>query len=363
MTIDRYIASFFVRSYLMLLLAGVGLYIFADVLANLDEFTEDPALSTTQVLTNIADYYGNNLPLYYHQLGGVLLCAAASFTFAIMLQNNEMTALVAAGVPLQRLALPVIVTSVLLVALWLANAELLLPSFAHKVARRPDDLTHTRRVEVHCVRDDQNAIVTAQELRTELGWMKGVYIIAPDADGRPSYLIRADAARWDPDQQLWQLERGARLTVGDVFGDAAMGAAIRWAPVDSYPLRLTPAQILLRQSSVWADLMSIRQMNRLLRSGNLPNKPAIAQARDIRFTQPLLAWILILLAVPFFLTREPSNVLAAGGKALLLTGACFALAFVAHSVPTDALTARVATAVPVLVFGPVAVLHFANVKT
>jgi len=71
--IDRYVTRTFLGSYLILLLVGIGLYVFSDVLVNLDEFTEGRDLSVGQVLLKIADYHGNNLPLYYSQLGGVLL--------------------------------------------------------------------------------------------------------------------------------------------------------------------------------------------------------------------------------------------------------------------------------------------------
>jgi lipopolysaccharide export system permease protein len=362
-TIDRHVTGMFIRSYLVLLLAGIGLYIFADILANLDEFTENTKLSLTGVLLAMWDYYGHNLPLYYSQLGGVMLAIAATFTFAIMLQGNEMTALVAAGVPLQRLAVPVLLASMVGVGLWAANSELIVPQMAHKIARRPDDLSDKRSIEVHCVRDDRGAILSATELHSQQGWLKGVHVIEPDESGQPSYMIRADWAQYDPQRSTWQLTNGARLTMSQVLGDSELGVAVRWEPVQECAFTLAPEQILLRQSAEWADLMSVRQMNELLKSRNLPNLPTISKNRDIRFTQPLLALILILLALPYFLTREPGNVLVAGGKALLLTGSCFAATFIAHSLPPDYVPPRLATALPVLVFGPLAVVHFANVKT
>lgn len=362
-TVDRYIARTFLSSYLLLLLVFIGLYVFADVLVNLDEFTENRALSAAQVLLNMLDFYGHNLPLYYKQLGGALMTIAAGFTFGIMMKNNELTPLVAAGVPLQRLAAPVLVCSIVLVALWMANGELLVPAWAHKIARNQDEVTATRSIEVRCVRDDRNAILVADELRVELGWLRGVHIIEPDEQGVPQSLVRADAATYDPERRTWVLERGARQEMGAAFGEEALGNAIVWRPLSVYPFTLGPEEILLRQSSQWAELMSMRQMNKLLEAQNLPNLPAVAKARDIRFTQPLLTWILMLLAIPFFLTRQPDNVLVSGGKALLLTGLCFSFTFLCHSLSTDVQSARLATALPVLVFGPVAVLHFANVKT
>lgn len=362
-TMDRYIALTFIGSYVLLLVVGMGLYIFGDVLFNLDEFTEDPELSSLQVFTNMVDFYTHNIPRYYHQLGGVMLAVAGSFTFAMMLRNNELTALVAAGVPLQRLAVPVLLTSVVLMTAWVANSEVLVPNLASKIARTHDDVADTRTVEVHCVRDHNNAILSATELRAGRGLLRGVYVIEPDDQGNPTNLIRADAAVYDPQHKTWKLDVGRRLTMGHAFTGHGLGQTIQWEPLDEYPFTLAPDQILLRQSAQWAELMSIRQMTRLLRGGNLPNKPAVAKAQHIRFTQPLLAFILVLLAVPFFLTAAPANVLVAGGKALVLSGACFAFAFVAHSIPTDVGTALLVTALPVLVFAPVAVLHFMNVRT
>ena len=66
-TIDRYLARTFVGSYALLLLVGIGLYVFSDVLVNLDEFTKDRTLSAGAVLLKMLDYYGYNVPLYYQQ--------------------------------------------------------------------------------------------------------------------------------------------------------------------------------------------------------------------------------------------------------------------------------------------------------
>lgn len=361
-TIDWYIARTFTGSYVILLLVGFALYVFADVLVNIDEFTKDRTLSAGTVLLNMVDYYGHNVPLYYHQLGGAMMMIAASFTFAMMLKNNELTPLVAAGVPLQRLAVPVLLTSVALVAVWMTNAEVLLPAWADKIARAHDDLGGIRQIDVPCVRDDNNAILIASDLHVSAGVLTNVYIIEPDEHGTPRQLIQADAATYDPEQRTWRLDRGARQLMGAAFGGRQLGHAIQRVPLREFPFTLSPEQILLRQSSQWADLMSIRQMNALLRSRYLPNLPAIAKNRDIRFTLPLLTWILILLAVPFFLTREPGNVLIAGGKAMLLTGVCFGFVFIAHSMSAEAYSAF-SIWLPVLLFGPMAVLHFANVKT
>ena len=362
-TLDRYLVRSFLGSYVTLLLVGIGLYVFSDVIVNLDEYTNIPNVTALGVLRKIADFHGYKLPLYFHQLGGVTMAVAAAFACAMMLRHNELTPLISSGVPLQRLTVPILGSSLILVILWLVNSEVVMPSLATRIARRYDDFSDTAQTQVLCVRDDRGAILKAGELHARQGWLRTVYIIAPDESGHPTHLIRADAAWYDPARQTWRLERGARLVAEMDTASPELGVGVRWEPLDEYPFTLTPAQVQLRQSSQWAELMSFRQMNRLLQARGLPNLPAVARARDIRFYQPLLMWIMILLAVPFFLTREPVNVLVAGGKALLLTGACFGFTFLAHSSSTESAYAGLAAALPVFVFGPIALVHLANMKT
>jgi lipopolysaccharide export LptBFGC system permease protein LptF len=361
-TMDRYVTRTFIGSYILLLAVGFALYVFSDVLVNIDEFTKDRTLTLATVLLNMADYYGHNLLLYYMQLGGAMMMFAASFTFAMMLKNNELTPLIASGVPLQRVALPVFACSVFLMVAWMVNNEVLVPHYADQIARQHDDLSGARQVDVPCVRDDHNAVLVAQELRVQSGRLVGIYIVEPDEHGAPKQLIRADAATYDAGAKTWRLERGARQVMGTALAGDSLGRAIQWQPLADYAFTLSPEQILLRQSSQWADLMSIRQMNALLATHNLPNLPAIAKSRDIRFTLPLLAWILMLLAVPYFLTREPGNVLVAGAKALLACGVFFSFVFIVHGMSAGTFT-TLTIWLPVLLFGPLAVVHFANMKT
>lgn len=362
--IDRYVISSFLSSYVLLLAVAVGTFVLTDVVFNLDEFAESADSGAFTVLERIADYHGNRLPRYFQLMGGVLMALAASFTYARMLRTNELTPLVASGMPLWRLAVPVLACSAGLAVIWWCNSEYVVPQFATKIARHYDDLSDARSVAVHCVRDDKNAILNASELHARDGWLKNVYILEPDAaDGKPAHLIQADRADYDSAANTWKLERGRRLDMTSAFAAGGLGVPLTWEPIATYRFRLRPDQILLRQSSQWSDLLSFRQMNRLLWMTNVPNRPEIAKQRDIRFSQPLLMGILIMLVVPYFLTREPTNVLVAGGKALLLGGGCFLVAFICHSWSPTSPLAQFAAALPVLIFGPLAVLRLASVKT
>lgn len=360
--IDRYIVRTFLSGYAILMLVGIGLYILSGLLLNLDEFTQDTDLPAGQVLLKIAEFYGTNITLYYSQLAGPLMAIAAAFTFATMLKNNELTALVAAGMPLQRLLVPVVACGLLLVGVWVVNREIIMPPLAPKLARGHDDVLGQRTQGVFA-RDENDVIVTALRLYPEAGRMERVFLMVPDQTGTPTHMIEADAAVWDATRRTWRLERGARYVVADDSQQGIPAGTVIKKPIDEYPVTLSPAQLSLRQHAQWADYLSLRQLNALLASRNLPNWPSVSLTRHVRLTQPIFQVVLLLLAVPFLLTRERGNVLAAGGRALLVTGAFFLLTFVAHNVVKDAAHAAFFVWFPIFVFGPVAVLQIANIRT
>jgi len=360
--------------YVILMLVGVGMYLLIAMLLTLDEFTEHSALSFGQMFSMMIDFYGHNVPAYYAQLGGPMMAVAAAFTLGRMLRNNELTALVAAGMPLQRLIAPLAVGSLALVGVWLANRELLMPRLAAEIARTPDDMVGATTRGVYSVRDDRDATLTALALDARDGRLRHVFIIeppgeptgagqAPGAHGSSRSLIVADAAQYDDSAGLWRLTRGVRMMMADPASAAGLGPAIREDPIDEYDFELTPQQLVLRRRSQWADLLSWRELNALAMSPNLPNRAVVEMSRHVRLAQPMLQFLLLLLTIPFFLTREPENVLAAGGRALLASGALYLVAFLTQGLVADANLAALLAWSPILIFGPFVVLLLGNLRT
>ena len=361
-TIDFYVTRTFLSGYLILMAVGLGLYLLGDSLVNIDEFTQDPNLSAGEVLTLIADFYGAQVPLFYSQLAGPVMAVAAAFALAVMLRNNELTALLAAGMPLQRLVAPLTIGAVVLVGVWVANREWVIPSLAHKIARTHDDVVGTRTEAIQCARDQHNAILSAARFLPREGRLERVYIVEPDASGRPRGLIAAEQADWDPQRRTWRLQRGRRImqalaTAGE------LGEAARDTPVAEYSFGLSPEELVLRRGAQWSNLMSLKELNSLLRQPNLVNRASLDMSRHLFVTQPLVQLILVLLTIPHFLTREPANIFAAGGRALLMAGAFFLTTFMVEGLARSDQHAALFTWAPLAVFGGLAVVRVANVKT
>jgi lipopolysaccharide export system permease protein len=353
--VDRYIWKSFMGSYLLMVLLGIGAYVLFDILGNMDEFAKNTEQSTGQMLAIMGDYYLHNLPLYFAQLSGPIMAFAASFTLAMMLRNNELVALLAAGMPLPRLAAPILVGSVLLVGVWFVNREYLIPAWAEKIARTKDDVIGQRVTGIHCARDGDNNVLAARRFLPQAGRLEGVNIMTPPGESpETGQLIHAYAADWDDARLTWVLDQGLRYTPV---------AAPLGLPIAEFPFGLAPEQLVLRRDAQWADLLSLRELNALVRSKNLSNRVPIEMSRHLRVTQPLVQLLMMALALPFFLCRAPTNVLNAGGRALMLSGVFFLVVFIASSVVRDSGAASFLAWLPILVFGPIAVMRLANVKT
>ena len=96
----------------------------------------------------------------------------------------------------------------------------------------------------------------------------------------------------------------------------------------------------------------------------------LLRVKNSRFTQPLINIILLLLAIPCVLTRQPGQLKAAAIKCLVLSGLCLGTVFLAqllaNTPPTPDLTMTwpaIMAWMPIFLFGPLAVWLLDRVQT
>ena len=155
--LDRYIIRSFIRNYLLSFVVLVGMYIALDMIFNFDELTRNmtgsdtgngggdvPLLQILRLIAQIADFYVYKIFAYFIILSGIIPVVAAAFTLMRMTRLNELTAMLAAGVPLLRIAAPVIAMGILVGMLVVADQELIIPHIAYKLAREHDEIARPR---------------------------------------------------------------------------------------------------------------------------------------------------------------------------------------------------------------------------
>jgi len=154
--------------------------------------------------------------------------------------------------------------------------------------------------------------------------------------------IRADEAAWLPPKQP-KGEGKWELTNGVLF----------------YRSDLDIEEITLRQSSNWLDYMSTAELSGLLRLRRVTNPDTIRMVKHTRFTNPINNLVMLLLGLPFILSRE-RNIKASAGLCLLMVGTFYAFIYICRYMGLPPLLAAF---LPILLFGPIAVVMLDSVKT
>ncbi len=364
--LDRYLLRSLLLNYLIGLGVMLSLYIVLDMFVNMDEFTEQgyPALT---VLGNIVDYYAPNLFLYFAQLSGVITLFACAAVLTRMRKLNEMTAILASGVSLYRIARPVLFFGVVVSGLLVIDTEWLIPSVAHKLSRKHDDADGKHAYEVLFLRDRGGALLSAGRFHPTTRDLQRLLVLVRDESGSIVQTLEADRATWDPPSGgrplgRWLLERG-RMTSRRIVSDAGLGpreSEIRTFPT-FYESDLSPEAIQLRQSGGWIRFLSLAQLGELERSGTA-DRASIIRTRHTRIAAPIVSLLLLLLGIPFFLDRSPANVMSDSGKCMAVCGLCYVVTFIAQSIRPETVS-PLPTWIPIFVFGTLAMVLLDRVKT
>jgi hypothetical protein len=157
-------------------------------------------------------------------------------------------------------------------------------------------------------------------------------------DGRLLGAFVAASATWDAREQGWVLQDGMLFCPSD----------------------LTPADLVLKQSSHWMEFMSSNQLMDLLKLRQVPDPETVLLVRHTRLADPINNLIMLLLALPFILSRERRDVKASASLCLLMVGAFYAFIYLARYV---GLPPSLAAWLPAMLFGPVSVVMLDSVKT
>lgn len=364
--LDRYLLRSLLANYIIAVAVMLSLYVVLDMFVNMDEFTEQgyPALT---VLSNMVDYYAPNLLLYYAQLSGVITLFACAAVLARMRKLNELTAILASGVSLFRVARPVFVFAVFITGVLIVDTEVLIPRVAHKLARDHDDADGKRAYEVWFLRDRGGASLSAGKFNPTTRDLERLLVLFRDENGSVVKTLEADRATWEPPGEVrptgrWKLERG-KLVTRRVRQAGSLGP--REDLTTTYPLYyesdLSPEAIEVRQSSGWIKFLSLSQLRKLDQAGTVDRR-TIAKMRHTRFVTPVVGLLLLLLGLPFFLDRSPADVVRDAGRCMLVCGLCYVVAFVGQSINPGGGSALPAW-IPIFVFGPIGIVLLDRVRT
>ncbi len=294
--IDLYVLRIFFY-YFLLLLAGFLILFDAFTLFDLLQDISRNHIS----FATVANYFRYLVPAMLYQLVPLAALVATLVTLGVLAKNNEVTAFKASGVSLYRLALPLLLASAVLAAGMFVLDDTYLP-YAN---RRQDALRNQIKG-----RPAQTFYEPTHQWIFGAGYRVYNYaLFDPDHDlfGGLSVFeldpqtfqmrrrIFAERAQWEPSLGGWVLERGW-------VRDFSRGTVSRYAPFRVTQLtELTEPPSYFKREVLPSSQMNWRQLRgyiRALSQAGFDTSRLTVQWHK-KFAFPLIAAIIVFLAVPF----------------------------------------------------------------
>lgn len=208
-TLDRYVATEYLRYFCLVLAALVVVYVLGILVDVLEEAFQHNVKGKL-----VLGYLAASLPqIFYHMLPLATLMATL-VTFAIFSKTSELTAMKASGVSLYRVSLPVIVLGAAVSVACFELQEQVLPFSNRRAAELMDEIKR-RPVETHNLLDRRWMIGRDQRIyhfsyydpaRLLFSGL-AVYAYDPSRFSLRSR-IYAQQASWDPESRSWLFREG-----------------------------------------------------------------------------------------------------------------------------------------------------------
>ena len=301
-------------------------------------------------------------------MSGIIPVVAAAFTLMRLSRFNELTAFLAAGVPMRRLVRSILLSALLLNVLLLVDQEYILPGMAPKLMRSHSEIHRAagREFPIGAMKVDQYSVLAAAMYDPVTATIRHMDVIERDDSYLPKGHWLALSAKWNRDAHAWDLADGKYVS-SVAPGQISAGEEIR----QQYKGAVTPDEIELYRGSAMVDFLPTSKINQLISRPKSYGRAGLYKIENLRLTQPFMNMVLLLLAIPAVLTFDPKTLKTAATKCLTLIGLAMSSVFLCQQIagkpplgPTwDWLWPALMSWMPIFIFGPIAVWLFDRVKT
>lgn len=385
--LDRQRYWSFFKAYVICFFALVGLVIVIDAFANLDEFSE--VASGTQLLRNMGRYYLVRVALYFDRLSGVIAMMAAVFATTWMQRNNELLAMLAAGIGTKRVIRPILIGAFLVNILGVVNQEWIIPQVGDELQKPPDDF-EGRKVLIFRSRVDVNGIVLSggDEGDPKTLSIRNFHATLPITLVGSLGSVNAVQGRYIPPEATrsplrggWLL-RNVKLHPGDAQLDPSWMLKVTDPDLleklpktieglsdlggETYFLRTNVSfESLTRKPTEWFRYASTPGLIRALSDpSNDPEKVDISVYLHSRMLRPLVGMALLFLALPQVLGGMGRNTFISLGMSLGTTAVFYlALTTAQYLGSSGVFSAEVCAWAPLIGFGTLASARWDKIRT
>lgn len=375
--LDRYIARQYLVNILALLVILFSFVVTIDVSLNFGRFVEgaDSLIRSggaeagglrrvLVILYVIADLWWPRLLQLYNFLIGMVLVGAMGFTCTQLVRQRELVAMLASGQSLHRVARPVLIIALGFTLLQAANQELVIPRIAPLLTRDHGDAGKKSlgSTSLPLSADSQGRLFYARVFDADEGALNDLYVWERDPEGLAERRIFASSATWNAGG--WDLQGGYAETRKPA--PPGQSAGPQRTPVARIATDLDPTAIRMRRYAGYSQSLAWRQVAQMLARPELIDASLRERLERIRFGRlsVMLANLLtLIIALPFFLRREPTNMVLQSLKCAPVGIISLMGGVLGSSAGIPGVPAALGVFIPVMVLLPIAIASATSIKT
>jgi LPS export ABC transporter permease LptG/LPS export ABC transporter permease LptF len=362
--IDLYILSGFVFYFVLWLVTFVLMFQFFTFFELLTDM-----IKNNIPWSHMLSYHFFLTPRLVYSFASVAVLAAVLVVFGVMSKNNEVTAFKACGVSSYRLAAPVLLAGLFLSGAlfafdhyWLPTADRKQDQLYSEIKNKaPQTYLQPNNKWVYGLHD---RVYYYKYFDQSEQAMVGVNVYEIDAAHfRLTRQISADRTKWEPTLSKWVFENGwSRDFKGDKVGgfDPFPGATRTFAELEEKP------EYFMKEKTQPLQMNFFELQNEIaeLKQSGFVDTTALQVQLQKKFSEPLAALILALVAVPFAFSSGNRGGMAGFAISMLVYVAYFCLDYLFEQVGiSKQLSPQMAAWSPDAIFSLVGLYFVARMRT
>ncbi|MBM2802837.1 MAG: export transporter permease LptG [Deltaproteobacteria bacterium] len=309
--LDRYLAAGFLRIFFISLVVITSLYVTVDFFDRIGSLLDSGAPFLT-----VVRYFFFKAPLLISRVVGFATLFSTLFCLGMLVRTHEITAIRSSGISVQRIALPLLLLSLLICALTFVWNESLVPAFAHHAQtiykteiknRQQQSLIGTHDI---WIRGDAS-FINIDRFNTRSGTLENITIFLLNRDFSLRALVEIPQAQWI--ENRWKANEATEWNL------QTDGKMLRREASVTLPMTETPADLksLARNAEEFTFFDLQKQIADLKSKGI--DTTTYEVDLQVKLAVPLISPLMVMLAIPFALKRQMTgNLSLSFGIAMLI---------------------------------------------
>jgi lipopolysaccharide export system permease protein len=310
--LDRYLAQGFLRVFAISLLCITSLYLMVDFFDRISTFVNSGASMAT-----IIRYFVYRAPVSISRVIGFATLFSALFCLSALARTQEITAMRAGGISVQRIALPLLVVSLFISLLSFFWNEVLVPVFTHQAQTiLKTEIKHKQQRSLLGTADiwirGESSFINVDNFEPSTSTLRGVTIFLLNRDLSLRGLLEIPSTRWTG--HSWE---ASNVTEWNFLPD---GKVLNQKTNVVPPISETPEDLKLLARD--ADEFTFFDLQKQI--SDMKNKGVDATSYEVdlqvKLAFPVISPLMILIAIPFAVRRQMSGSMALSFGMAMLVG-------------------------------------------